>query len=162
MCGLRASGRIECWAAPFGYGYAFGQADPPEGQYTSLSTGAEHACGIDVEGRAVCWGNNELRVVEPVRDRWGWTVGGDYCYYNSLYDNAAPEGPLDCEVYGGSFWEPITEDHPYRESPEYWGVHDGVLDPLRGPFVQVSAGVKNTCAVRFDGAVVCWSGMQGI
>ncbi len=162
-CGLRPSGQIECWAAPFGAGFDFGQADAPEGQFVALSAGGEHACAIDADGRAVCWGNNDTRQVDPVENRWGWTVGNHSCHYDSAYDHAFPEGPLDCSLYRGpGVREPVAADHPHAASPQYWGVHDGLLDPLRGPFTQVSAGVKNTCAVRVDAVLVCWPGMQGL
>ena len=162
-CGLRVSGLIECWAAPFGEGFDFGQADPPGGEFVALSAGGEHACAIGVEGRVVCWGNNDTHQVDPVGEPWGWSVNNHSCSNLPDFDWHPPSGAVDCEIYrGSSSWEPLTEDHPYWASPEYWGVHGGAPDPLLGPFVQVSAGVKHTCAVRFDAALVCWGAwMEG-
>ena len=163
-CGLRTSGEIACWAASFGQGSNFGQADPPEGSFVSVSAGAERACVIDADGRAVCWGNSEFQP-DPAKERWGWIVNNYHCYYRRGYDYDPPAGPVDCTIYrdfrdGTAIFEEITEDDPYWDSEEFWGVYGGVADPLRGPFVQISVGGA-ICGVRADAAVVCWSGLWG-
>ena len=161
-CGLRTSGTIACWAAPFGQGSDFGQADPPDGSFVSVSAGAERACAIDTEGRAVCWGNSEFQP-DPAKERWGWIVNNYHCVYRRGYDYDPPAGPVDCRIYrgfrdGAVIVEEITQDDPYWDLPEFWGVYGGVADPLRGPFVQVSTGGA-ICGVRADAVVVCWSGL---
>ena len=165
-CGLRTSGEIACWAASFGQGSNFGQADPPEGSFVSVSAGAEHACAIDTEGRAVCWGNNDTGQVDPLANELAyWRVANTGCGIDPE-DWHFPQGPVDCRIHRGirdgiGINEEITAEHPRWGSEEFWGVYGGVADPLRGPFVQVSVGGRDSCGVRADAAVVCWPGMVG-
>ena len=50
-CGLRASGKAECW----GYN-AQNQTVVPEETWGQISAAGDHACGITSDGRLVCWG----------------------------------------------------------------------------------------------------------
>ena len=52
-CGLRETGRVECWGND-----EFGQSTPPSGTFTSISLGGYHTCGLRDTGEAVCWGRN--------------------------------------------------------------------------------------------------------
>ena len=188
VCGLRASGEIECWAASFGRHDAYrwvlessgrwegwevltrvevsadyGQADAPSGRFVAVSAAAEHACGVGVDGRIVCWGNDYHNQLDPVVDRWGWRVNHHHCHYDiGGRDWAVPEGPLDCSVYirgldyGVQLSGEAAEKHPHGAHDEFWGVYGGVADPLRGPFVAVSAGGRGACGLRADAALVCW------
>lgn len=68
-CGVGTNGQAWCWG--YGYygqlgngveGYTDGVPTPQAVQgghtFTTLSAGFEHACGLDTDGKAWCWGNN--------------------------------------------------------------------------------------------------------
>jgi hypothetical protein len=186
VCGLRTGGEIVCWAAGFGahevYDWVFhgsgpyegwemlkrvevssdyGQAEPPEGRFVSVSAAPEHACAVDAGGRVVCWGSDRRHRLDPVVHGWGWRVNNHYCSYRRVDDFKPPPGPVSCVIergYGdaGLMFEEITSEHPHWGSWEFFGVHHGTVDPLAGPFVEVAAGGRGGCGLRADAAVVCW------
>ena len=41
-----------------------GTDEPPEGTFSAVSVGGDHACAIKVEGNVVCWGSSTRGVVE--------------------------------------------------------------------------------------------------
>ncbi|MCQ3805747.1 MAG: hypothetical protein KTV16_00430, partial [Acidimicrobiia bacterium] len=43
-----------CW----GYNGRFGRADAPGGAFKTVSTGAEHACGVRTDNTVTCWGRD--------------------------------------------------------------------------------------------------------
>lgn len=51
-CGLRASGRVQCWGLDFS-----GETEVPEGSYIDISTGWSDTCAISTVGEIVCWGH---------------------------------------------------------------------------------------------------------
>ena len=58
-CAVREDdGAIECWGTS-GLGrnvLDYGQADPPEGEFSAVSAGYLHACGLRTTGEIACWG----------------------------------------------------------------------------------------------------------
>ena len=165
----QASGRWQGWEVlkRTAVSLDYGQADPPPGRFVAVSAAAEHACAIDAQGRIVCWGNDYHHQLDPVAPRWGWSISNHYCSLSSDSDKAAPEGPLDCSVYARThdyslpLSGEVAREHPHGADDEFWGVHNGLVDPLRGPFVEVSAGGRGACGLRADAALVCW-GVNGI
>ncbi len=68
MCWTRADGTITCTTSPFFSGPA---GTPPDGAYSAVSTGFDHACGILASGDVVCWGDNTTgEVVPKVTGAW--------------------------------------------------------------------------------------------
>ena len=70
-CGVRIDDTLACWGANVGaynpglkigsgtdYEIHYGQADPPEGEFVSVSAGRLHTCALDRNGAVVCWGAN--------------------------------------------------------------------------------------------------------
>jgi hypothetical protein len=64
-CALTAGGVVYSWrAAVTGSGDVWLQslrpaAVPPAAEFRALATGTEHACALDGDGAAYCWGNND-------------------------------------------------------------------------------------------------------
>ncbi len=56
-CGLYLDGTIECWGDN-----SHGRAEPPNGQFLSISTAAQHACAVRTDGTVACWGGNETYI----------------------------------------------------------------------------------------------------
>ena len=64
-----------CW----GYNSA-GQASPPTGVYTAVSSGAGFACAIKSSGAPACWGDDTFGQTEPLPGTYsaitaGWDFG---------------------------------------------------------------------------------------
>ena len=77
-CGVRSDSTIVCW------GSSFGALDPPDGEYTEVVAGWQHACGLRVDGSITCWlgGWTDGRI-QPV------TVPGPF---KALDENGQPCG----------------------------------------------------------------------
>lgn len=173
VCGLRTDGRVRCWAAPFGEGFDFGQADAPEGSFIAVSAAPEHACAIDTAAAAVCWGNQETHGAPPA------VLRGPFAQISAGANNTcavrADEALVMCwgksidryGVLGGSFSEVAVgylHACALRTSGKVlcWYMGDGrenwhasSYQPA-GDFGQISAGDHHSCGVGVDGAVECW------
>jgi Regulator of chromosome condensation (RCC1) repeat len=65
-CALAKNGTVACWGAGkptddpaalcAGEPYNFGQSAPPAGNFSSLSVGTNHTCGVKTDGTIACWG----------------------------------------------------------------------------------------------------------
>ena len=101
---------------------------PPEGQFTSVSAGSGHTCGVKRDGGIVCWG------------------GGT----NSFGQATAPEGGFVSVSAGRLHNCGLGTDG----SVLCWGNDEfGQAGTPRGRFSSVSAGGDHNCGVREDGSV---------
>ena len=57
---MRRDGSVECWGDDY-----HGQATPPAGEFSSVSAGYYHTCGVKTDGTVVCWGDDEEGQVTP-------------------------------------------------------------------------------------------------
>ena len=62
-CGVRTDSSVACW----GYD-EYGEATPPEGEFTSVSAGDYHTYGLRIDGSVACWGSNVYGKATPP---WG-------------------------------------------------------------------------------------------
>ena len=53
-CGVKTDGTLACW----GRSRTYGQATPPAGTFTQVTTGWWHTCGVKSDGTVACWGRN--------------------------------------------------------------------------------------------------------
>jgi len=120
-CALRAEGTITCWGDN-----ANGEASPPAGIYTQVSTRGETACALSATGEAACWG---------------------------LWGLPAPAGPF-VQVSAGNFTSCGLRTDGSLSCWGY-GAY-GVTSPPSGNFTQVSVGRGHACALRDDGTIACW------
>ena len=136
-CGINFENQLACW------GHA-AIPSPPDGNYTHVSVGDEHACAITVavdnQNRIVCWGlpNNDGRTANQAERRnepWLSVSTG------SNYNCAVPTGASRATHCWGS------NANDYRFQPRYIG---------RYLYLQtISAGSLHICGSYDDGAVVC-------
>lgn len=172
-CGLTTGGDLYCW----------GKAQPvpgwPETQWVpakvalqaparSLAVGRRHACILDGEGRALCW---------------GWNVDGESGTGTSGLQASmlATPTPVDSDSRftllsaGLDFTCGVTTSG----GVECWGTNiDGVMGPsardhcgdvgpiscatrpvsvaMPEPITQVSSGGRHACVLGVSGAVYCW------
>jgi hypothetical protein len=54
-CALTDRHRVQCWE-PGDPMVDFGQADPPDELFSSLSAAGEQTCGLTLDGDLLCWG----------------------------------------------------------------------------------------------------------
>ena len=81
-CALRADGAVECWGLDDD-----GQASPsPDGHFSAISAGGDHACGLHTDGTIACWGQDPVGQATPPDGRFtavsaGWTHScGQFCW----------------------------------------------------------------------------------
>ena len=70
---MKRDGSVACW----GYD-RFGQATPPAGEFTSVSAGLEHTCGVKRDGSVACWGRNLLDQATPPDGEFASISAGYY------------------------------------------------------------------------------------
>ena len=115
-CAVRESdSELECWGTnSFGRSVLdYGQANPPEGEFTSVSAGYLHACGLRTTGEITCWGATTSDA--PTRLRGVFTqVSSGTTHSCALREN----GAVEC-----------------------WGLNNfGQFNAPSGVFTQISAG----------------------
>jgi alpha-tubulin suppressor-like RCC1 family protein len=179
-CGLTGDGLAFCWGrgnsgqlgrvAPqqcvSDYAPYFVECSPrpvrvrTDVRFARLFAGSTHACALDRDGAAWCWGSNQwgqlgsagnsggdAREWAPVRVNTGLrfqTLSPSYFHTCGV----ALDGGLWC--WGTPWWGQFSQDGfpaPVPVAPER-------------TFTAVAAGVDHTCAVGTDGAAWCW-GREG-
>lgn len=169
VCGLTPDGRAYCWGRDE-HGQ-LGDGDPGEERLTpepvatdlrfrSIATGGSHACALDTDGKAYCWGNNFRRMLgggddfneeyvslpHPVAGGHTFAViaaqGGQSC-------GLTPEAELYC--WGSDASGLRNSGHHDRGEP--------VLIQTPVPFDTVVLGSEQTCGLA-DGEAYCrgWNG----
>ena len=172
-CALTGAGEAYCWGAggqgQLGDGQARSSLTPVRVagsvRFSMISGGAFHTCGLALDGRAFCWGQNNygqlgadhlenrgapVAVADNLTYRaisagethtCGVTSGGQgYCWGSSLY------GEL-----GTTFTQP-SGPGTLRPSAVFGGY----------TFRNISAGLNFSCAIKVDGAAMCWGrGLEG-
>lgn len=128
-CALKTNGTLVCWGLN-----NLGQATPPPGSFTQLSTRYLDACAVRVDGTLACWGSNRYGQSTPPTGSFTQVGAG-------MYHNCAvrTDGRLAC-------WGLMS-----APTAEY-----GQATPPTGSFTNVSAGLYHTCAVKTDGTLACW------
>jgi len=139
-------------------------ADEGESDWTSVSVGGSHTCGIKASGNVYCWGDNEFGQTGVVS---GDTVcgGGNNVFACVLTPHLVAQGLHFLSVSAGQGHScGITVDR----DAYCWGLNDQnqvglafgsgpaltkVTSAL--PWTQISAGQSHSCAVRSDGQLFC-------
>ena len=102
--------------------------EAPEGRFSALDTGWDHACALGANG-AVCWGWNANERAAPPQDFAFTSIAAGAEHSCGLTIN----GDLQC-----------------------WGKNDnGRADSQTGPFMALAVGRTHTCVLRADGAALC-------
>ncbi len=172
-CALTTSGPVYCWGNAPGYvrlGSPGGNQlvptalDLPAGvAFTSIATGGSHACGLDGDGRAYCWGTDNTgemgngptdtfehdtarAVIMPANVRFlsmsagaqvTCAIGNDHNAYCWGYGDWGQLG-VGQRIY--------SVDTPVKV----------VLPPLETGFASISVGQYHTCAIALSGRAYCW------
>lgn len=111
------------------------KAEPPEGDFSQLSAGTDHTCGVTTDGAIRCWGSSipQLRPPKTAHGRFEKVAAG-HAHTCGLTES----GRLLC-----------------------WGADDfGQTDAPNGAFVEPAAGHSHTCAIDDSGDMVCWGAVN--
>lgn len=101
--------------------------------FQQVSAGASFTCGVQINGRLVCWGLNDEGQAKPPE--------GEFRQVSAGFKYA-------CAVRNGG-------------SIVCWGNSgNGQTSPPNGRFRQVSVGFEHACAVEHGGGVVCWGNID--
>ena len=142
------------------------ELDAPSGEFTAVSAGASHACGVRVGGNLSCWGRNRFAQADEPAGRFTAVSAGDehscairtsgtaICWGRNEQGQAeAPSGAFIAVSAGG------RHSCGVRTNGEVicWGDNEtGQTVVPSGGFAAVSAGWQNACGLRLDGSVNCW------
>ena len=117
----------------------------PEGDFEEVSAGERHTCGLRRSGLVRCWG---ARAVRDVPDLAFSSLSSppqrDFVCGVRKAVSASDAGAVAC-------WGDLPDGLRAVAAPTGDGGAGSVLR-----FAQVSAGSGHVCALRSDGAVVCW------
>ncbi len=103
-------------------------------QYTSITAGGSHSCGLRSDGTATCWGRNEYGEADAPTGKFTSITAGTLhsCGLRS-------DGTATC-----------------------WGDNSGgQTDAPTGKFASITAGTRHSCGVRSDGTATCWGNNSG-
>lgn len=122
-CGLQTDGQISCWGRN-----NHQQASPPDGRFTSIDAGWDHACALSGP-TATCWGRNADDRATPPAGVAFTAIGAGAEHSCGL----TSVGDLIC-----------------------WGKNDnGRADSREGPFRALAVGIAHTCVLHSDGKALC-------
>ena len=135
-------------------------------EFSSISAGESHTCGLGVDGLVGCWGDSFFGKTTPPSGAFSSISAGDShscgvridgtvaCWgFDSDGINAPPGGQFSSVSVGDDHTCGVRTDGTVT----CWGENDeGQSTPPGGEFTSVDAGRGYTCGVRADGTVACW------
>jgi len=128
-CAVLNDSSLRCWGEF--------TTDTPTGEFTALSVGAQSACAIDVQSKAVvCWGLSPP--VPPTAENGGFLSVATGRNWACAIDS---DGALACFGLAADADKPWIADVPA---------------PGSAVFRQAAAYDNHACAVTTDDAIVCW------
>lgn len=145
---------------------AFGRAMPVGGPFTQVSTGAAHACGLEIDGAISCWGDNSsgqaipapgsfLRVAAGLDFSCGINVAGSLqCWgANGSGQSTPPAGKYSDLRAGANHACGLTDTGLLS----CWGDNSfGKATPPVGNYLALGVADDHNCAVSGSGAIICW------
>jgi alpha-tubulin suppressor-like RCC1 family protein len=178
-CGLQASGAVYCWGrnsdlqlgvettthdCPTGFDQETAPCSPRpvraagSVQFTAVSAGGSHTCGLDAAGKAHCWGANYF---EQLGLPWDVTLK------SSTPTQVSGDRVFQTLEAGGDFNCGLSDGAAYC-----WGSHGfgelgtGNLELFSSPipvpvtgghqFIQLVAGAMHACGLTGNGEAYCW------
>jgi alpha-tubulin suppressor-like RCC1 family protein len=138
--------------------------DDAQGDWYSVSVGADHSCALKLNGSIYCWGSNRYGQLGIAKTDTVCGTGSSK-FACSLAPVLVPSNVKFQSVTAG---QRHTCAITTQREAYCWGANDqsqaggfaGGPTPLRIqgalPWTQISAGYTHTCAVRSDGALFCW------
>ena len=179
-CGITKDGTAQCWG-----NNDHGRASPPPGEkFLDLSSGFNHTCGIRDDGLVVCWGQDDQGQASAPTEGSFKVISSGGSHTCALRDNGAavcwgadfwgesspPEGETFADIDSGAYhtcglgldgtavcWGPQIGDRIEFSGEVGEQVGFGQTRPPEGErFIAISSSSLHICALREDGAPVCW------
>ena len=166
-CALRPNGTAVCWGSNFR-----GKSSPPQGErFISISSGSHHTCALRPDGAAFCWGDNDDGEASPPEGEIFASISAGRDLTCGVRHNGSvvcwgfrePRLPKNERFEAISIGTGLLENHGcllWRDrSAVCWGYngHLASSPPTGTQFMSISTGGWHTCALRIDGAPVCWA-----
>ena len=140
-------------------------------QFTMISAGWKHSCGIRTDGAAVCWGYNYWGQADaPIGGFTTITTSSDHscgirtdgaavCWGDNTYGQTdAPTGKFTTITTGSDHSCGIRTD----ATAVCWGDNTyGQTDAPTGKFTTITTGSDHSCGIRTDATAVCWGNNNG-
>ncbi|MFN7003541.1 MAG: RCC1 domain-containing protein [Roseinatronobacter sp.] len=175
-CAINAQGRVLCWGensdGQLGDGSTTARSRPVRvqglgGDVQAISAGSRHACALNRNGRAMCWGANRrgqlgdgtytrrlvaTRVAGVPRDARAISVGGGH---SCMLDR---QGRVLCWGWNGdgALGSGNYESSPLRVRARRIGTGAIALSALGEAWEAGNVPRGHTCAVMADGRTMCW------
>ena len=155
---VRSDQTVSCWGANWA-----GQAEPPDGEFSTVSAGWAHTCGIRTDQTVTCWGNNDDGQADQPDGHFVAISAGNVhscgirtnqavvCW--GYRQTSAPREDFVSIDAGGYHTCGIRTDQTMVCWGENW---TGQVDPPEGRFREVAAGSNHSCGLRTDGSIICW------
>ncbi len=134
----------------------------PRGQFTAISAGSLHLCGIKTDKTIICWGSNDYGQLNTPRGQFTAisTVRTTPCGiktdktivcwgYNRAGQADAPRGQFTA----------ISTPCGIKTDKTIvcWGSNnEGQINTPQGQFTAISASGSHSCGIRTDSTAVCW------
>jgi len=178
ICAISNSADVDCTTASHAQRY-----DAPEGlpQMIDIAAGDQHTCGIDPDGQAVCWGDDQSEfgafdqlnvpaITQPLvninagpNHTCAVDVNGRvWCWGLNTNEQSQPPGD-GFGVNGTGF---IKVDGGLNFS---CGIQTGgdiacwtndsrfsAYDNIEGPFIDLDISYRTACGLKSDGSIDCW------
>ena len=165
-CGLTADGEAFCWGLN-SQGQAGNGVDAGDGvatplvvlggfQFSSLTAGGSHTCGIATNGASFCWGNNaggQLGTGNNIERGEPTAVAGDHPFIQLTASTASHTCGLEAD--GEAWCWGVNENGRLGD-----GTEDNRTSPVRVSgglsFTSLAAGGGHTCGLTANGTAYCW------
>lgn len=166
-CALRDDGRVLCWGRNTDGQIGLGNLEhpiawpqemvlPADAQVVRIGMGHHHACGVDTQGRAWCWGRNAESQVTPVPRPEPYVTP----MLIELDHDAATLALSANHTCFGSGSEPLVTclgegSHGELGAPDTTPGPVELTLPTGAPASKLAAGANHTCAL-VEGSLWCW------
>ena len=176
MTQLRADGTIASWG-----NNGSGQSDAPAGQYTGITAGGSHTCGLRTNGTIDLLGHGTIALAQTDVPAGQYTAvidsGGKHACGLARRRHHRPAG--DRTTAAGRLTRPSGQYRRHQPPANMnscalrtdgtikcWGVEpdesgdcvdSGQADAPEGQYSAISAVGSRTCGLRADGTATCWS-----
>lgn len=168
MCALRSSGEVLCWGSGeegelgdgrsgMGVASATPTVVPGISGAVEIASGGLHACARLADGTVSCWGNNSFFEVGTALGSGVIARPKQVAQLGGVKQLALGEGHTCALLQDGTVTCWGLNDYGQTGSPDHangWPVPNRV-EGLSGVQL-IAASAENTCALRTDGAVLCF------
>ena len=136
-------------------------------EFSMISTGGFHSCGIRTDGTVACWGSDDLgqtssptgtftTVSAGLTHSCGITTNGTVaCWGDNAFGEASPPRSATFRAVAAGFGHSCAIRTDGRVT--CWGNnYDGQVSAPTGQFTAISTGTAHSCGITTNGSVACW------